>query len=134
MTKKILITLLGIGIIGIIFAFIIKQSIIPRVVVNNQLIKNGQVSITEVDAVASSWLVIQTETNGVPGPVIGYTKIKKGSNKNVLVNIESEKSTPRLFAMIHEDTGEKDQFDFPNNDMPLLYNGDMVSQLFVVNK
>ncbi len=132
MVKKILIALLGIGIVGVIVSLVIKDNIVPKVVVSDQSIQNGQVMVAEVDAIAPSWLVIQTETNGAPGPVVGYIKINKGSNKNVSVKIDIQKSTPKLFAMIHEDNGEKDQFDFPNNDMPLLYKGEMVSELFTV--
>lgn len=133
MSKKIILPILGIGIIALIaFAVLSRNSIVPRVQVSDQPIKDGQINVAEVDAVASSWLVIQTETNGAPGPVIGYTKINKGSNKNVVVQIDAQKSTPKLFAMIHEDNGEKGKFDFPNNDMPLQYKGEMVSELFIV--
>jgi len=132
MSKKIIWPLLGVGIVVLIISVLFKSSIIPRVQVSDQVIRGGQVTIAEVDAVASSWLVIQTETNGTPGPVIGYTKINQGTNKNVVVQIDAQKSTPKLFAMIHEDNGEKGKFDFPNNDMPLLYKGEMVSELFTV--
>lgn len=132
MSKKIILPLLGVGIVVVIISVLFRNSIIPRVQVSDQSIQGGQVTIAEVDAVASSWLVIQTETNGAPGPVIGYTKINKGTNKNVVVQVDAQKSTPKLFAMIHEDNGEKGKFDFPNNDMPLQYKGEMVSELFTV--
>lgn len=135
MIKKILLALLVIGFIGIFALFFLKKDdIVPKVVVSDQTVKDGQITVSEVDAIAPSWLVIQTETNGAPGPVVGYTKIVKGVNKNISVKIDVSKSTPKLFAMIHEDNGARDQFDFPNNDMPLLYKGEMVSQLFVANK
>ena len=125
--------ILGISIIALIaFAVLSRNNIVPRVQVNDQTIKDSQIIVAEVDAVALSWLVIQTETNGAPGPVIGYTKINKGSNKNVVVQIDAQKSTPKLFAMIHEDNCEKGKFDFHNNDIPLLYKGEMVSELFTV--
>ena len=135
MSKKILLALLGIGIVGVSAAFyFMGNSVVPRVVVSDQSIGDGQVTVSEVDAVAPSWLVIQTETNGAPGPVVGYTKIPKGLNKNVSVKIDVQRSTPRLFAMIHEDDGIKDRFDFPGNDMPLLYKGEMVNKLFSASK
>ena len=132
MIKKILIALLGIGVLGIIFLLIIKKDNIPRVIVSDQSIQNERITVAKVDAIAPSWLVIQTETNGIPGPVVGYVKINKGTNANVSVKIDVQKSTPKLFAMIHEDGGEKGRFDFPNNDMPLLYKGEMVSKLFSI--
>lgn len=133
MKKTIIISLIGIALVGTVFIFFLNGgNIIPSVTVNDQPIRDSQVTIENVTAVAPSWLVIQTETNGAPGPVIGYIKINKGENKNVSVKIDVPKSTPKLFAMIHEDDGEKDRLDFPDNDMPLIYNGEMVSELFVI--
>lgn len=131
MNKKILLSLGAVVIIGVALFFTLKSSVVPLINVNDQSINSGQVLVSEVTAIAPSWLVIQTETNGVPGPVIGYTKISKGENKNVSVTIDVSKSTPKLFVMIHEDSGEKGKFDFPSNDMPLVYKGDMVSKLFI---
>lgn len=130
--QKILTALLGVGMTAVIISLVLKENVVPKIVVSDQPIQNEQVTIAEVDAVAPSWLVVQTETNGTPGPVIGYVKINKGPNTNVSVKINVQESTPKLFVMIHEDNGEKDRFDFPDNDMPLLYKGEMVSELFSV--
>lgn len=133
MKKTIIFPILGLVILIVIGLIIFsKSNIIPQVIVEDQPIVNGQVTVQNVTAVAPSWLVIQTETNSVPGPVIGYVKINKGENKNISVSIDTAASTPNLFAMIHEDDGEKNKFDFPENDMPLMYNDLMVSQLFSV--
>lgn len=133
MNKTIIFSLLGLAVIAAALWFILKDgNIIPQVTVADQPIINGQITVSSVMAVAPSWLVIQTETNGVPGPVVGYAKINKGENNNVNINIDAQKSTPKLFAMIHEDSGEKGKFDFPDNDMPLLYKNEMVSKLFTL--
>lgn len=133
MNKIIIFSLLGVALVGIALSFIFREGdIVPQVTVSDQPIIADQITVSSVTAVAPSWLVIQTETNGAPGPVIGYAKINKGENNNVSVNIDASKTTPKLFAMIHEDSGEKGKFDFPNNDMPLLYKGEMVSKLFIL--
>ena len=133
MNKTIGFSLLGVALTGVALSFIFRGGdIVPQVTVADQPIIASQITVSSVTAVAPSWLVIQTETNGAPGPVIGYVKINKGENKNVSVNVDTLKTTPKLFAMIHEDNGEKDKFDFPNNDMPLLYKGEMVSKLFML--
>lgn len=132
MTQKIIITFVGIAAIVMASSFFLGNKIVPQVQVNDQSIQSGKVVVSQVDAVAPSWLVIQVETNGVPGVVVGYKKINKGTNKNVAVDIDTRKATPKLFAMIHEDNGEKDKFDFPNNDTPLMYKGEMVSKLFTL--
>lgn len=133
MKKTILFPLLGVAALAIVGLFIFgRSSIVPSVVVKDQSVINGQVTIESATAAAPSWLVIQTETNSAPGPVIGYVKINQGENKNVSVPIDITASTPKLFAMIHEDNGTKNQFDFPENDMPLTFKGEMVSELFSV--
>lgn len=133
MNKKIIFSILGIVIVGVaLFFTILNSNITPLVNVKDQSISNNQVFIDSAIAIAPSWLVIQTEANGVPGPVIGYVKINKGENSNISVKINATEITPKLFAMIHEDGGEKNKFDFPENDMPLIYKGEMVSKLFVV--
>lgn len=133
MSKKNIFTLIGVVALIVVAGFVWKRpNIIPQVSVIDQSIIQDQIVVPSVTAVAPSWLVIQTETNSVPGPVIGYVKIKPGENKNIAVKIDTTKSTPKLFAMIHEDNGEKDKFDFPGNDMPLMYQGEMVSKIFAV--
>ncbi len=132
MNKKIVFSLFGVVIVGLSILLLKGSNIVPSIKVNNQLISNDSVVVESVTAVSPSWLVIQTETNGIQGPVIGYTKINKGENKNISVKIDSGQKTPKLFAMIHEDNGEKNKFDFPDNDMPLFYNGEMVLQLFSI--
>jgi len=132
MNKKIVFSLFGVAIVGLFIFLLRGSSVIPSIKVNDQIVSSDNVVVESVTAVAPSWLVIQTETNGIQGPVIGYTKINKGENKNVSVKIDSGQKTPKLFAMIHEDNGEKNKFDFPDNDMPLLYNGEMVLQLFSI--
>lgn len=119
--------------VGSILAIALSSGkITPVVKVSDQEIRDGKVVVANATAVAPSWLVIQTETNGTPGPVVGYAKISRGENKDVSVSIDVQKSTPKLFAMIHEDNGEKEKFDFPGNDMPLTVNNRMVSQLFAI--
>lgn len=133
MKKSIIFSLSALVIIFSVFMFIFGGAkIVPSVEAADQPINDSQVVISSVKAVESSWLVIQTETNGIPGPVIGYAKINKGENKNVVVKIDKAKSSPKLFAMIHVDDGVKGKLDFPGGDTPLMYKGEMVTQLFSV--
>lgn len=115
------------------FVFFKKFDIVPSVAVDNQKFSQGEIIAKEVVVMKSSWLVIQTNEGGVPGPVIGYVKISEGVNKNVSVKIDQSKATPSLYAMIHEDDGKADSFDFPENDMPLMYKDEMVAKIFTLN-
>lgn len=135
MNKKTYFSIVLVIAIGATVFFINKKpSVIPSVSVGDQKIETGEVEILEAVAAEPSWLVIQTNDNGVPGPVIGYEKINAGSNKNIAVKINKTQATPSLYAMIHEDTGTKGSFDFPKNDLPLMYKMEMVAKVFnVVN-
>lgn len=132
MNKKIALGIIAIFLVGVVGIALGRNKIVPKVSVQDQAISKSQVVVEDVVSPVDGWLVIQTETNNVQGPVIGYVKIKKGEQKNVAVTIDESKATSKLFAMIHEDTGEKDKLDFPGADMPLMYNDDMVFQLFSV--
>lgn len=134
MKKSLIFSLVGVvAVIVIVWVVFGGSKIVPSVFAEDQSINNDQVTVSSVTSPEPGWLVIQTETNSIPGPVIGYVKINKGETKNVSIKIDRSKITPRLFAMIHVDDGQKDKLDFPGNDMPLMYNGDMVSKLFSVN-
>lgn len=131
MNKNILAGLgfLSLAALGIII-YANRNAITPTITVEDQPLRGDLVTVATATAVDDSWLVIQTETNNVPGPVIGATRIKKGENKNIAIAIDKSQATPKLFAMIHVDDGEKGKLDFPGADMPLMYKGEMVSKLF----
>lgn len=117
----------------LVFVFNQKTSIVPSVSVSDQRDLNGEITVSEVSSSKSGWLVIQTNDDGVPGPVIGYTKINPGVNNDVKVKVDVPRATPTLHAMIHEDDGVKEKFDFPENDLPIMYKMEMVTKIFRLN-
>lgn len=120
-------------IFGIMYISSKRSSIVPSVSVQDQKDVNGEIIIQEVVSAKPGWLVIQTNDDGVPGPVIGYTKINAGNNSKVKVKIDKSQATATLYAMIHEDDGTKEKFDFPENDLPLMYKMEMVAKVFRLN-
>lgn len=116
-----------------IFVFTNNSSATPSVAVSDQKDMNGEVVIAEVISGKAGWLVIQTNEDGAPGPVIGYTKINPGVNRDVKVKVDVPNATPTLHAMIHEDDGVKEKFDFPENDLPIMYKMEMVTKIFRLN-
>lgn len=117
----------------IVFVFNQKPSIAPSVSVSDQRDVNGEIVVSEAVSAKPGWLVIQTNDDGVPGPVIGYTKINAGINKDVKVKVDVSQATPTLHAMIHKDDGVKDKFDFPENDSPIMNKMEMVTKIFELN-
>jgi hypothetical protein len=105
----------------------------PSVVVSDQADKDDTVTIDKVESSGPGWIVIHIESNGGPGPVIGYAAVKDGVNTNVVVKIDSYSATPVLFAMLHTDAGKVGVYEFPGADVPVMSNGKMVSPPFKVS-
>lgn len=122
-----------IGIVIVIAAFALsRDGIVPSIIVVDQSLVEKQVLVDTVVAQKDSWLVVQTSTNNVPGPVIGYTKVRKGEQKNISVVIDQDKVTPVLYAMLHDDVGEINKLDFPGSDMPSMFKGEMIAKTFSI--
>lgn len=104
----------------------------PSVAVADQAVKDGTVTIGQVVSDGPGWIVIHTEAGGGPGPVTGYAAVKDGANANVVVKIDPNSATPRLFAMLHADAGAVGTYEFPGADKPVMVDGKMVVPPFTV--
>lgn len=102
------------------------------VTVVDQSVDGGKVTIAEVDSSAAGWLVIHADNNGSPGTVLGYTAVKTGVNKDVVVTLDDSEATPVLYAMLHLDAGQAGVYEFPGTDAPVMVDGAMVSPTFNV--
>jgi len=102
------------------------------VTVVDQSVDGGKVTIAEVDSSAAGWLVIHADNNGSPGTVLGYTAVKTGVNKDVVVTLDDSEATPVLYAMLHLDAGQAGVYEFPGADAPVMVDGAMVSPAFNV--
>lgn len=60
-----------------------------------------------IHADANGWLVVhRTDKNMKPGPVVGYSPVKKGSNTDVTsILTEPVKSGEMLMLMLHGEAG-----------------------------
>ena len=105
----------------------------PSVVVSDQADKDDTVTIDTVESSGPGWIVIHIESNGAPGPVVGYAAVNDGVNTNVVVKIDSYSATPVLFAMLHTDAGKVGVYEFPGADVPVMSGGMMVSPSFKVS-
>jgi hypothetical protein len=57
------------------------------------------------------WLVIHSDNNGAPGPVLGMAQVNDGLNKDVMAELSGE-ITPVVWPMLHVDTGEAGVYEF----------------------
>jgi len=82
--------------------------------------------LAEVDG----FIVIHSEADGGPGPVAGFAPVSAGINTNVLVELDAEVVTPRLWPMLHVDTGEAGVYEFgtvEGADGPVRVNDNVVT-------
>jgi hypothetical protein len=91
----------------------------------------GTVVAASVTAAVDGFLVIHTEADGGPGPVAGFAPVRAGTNLNVEVSLDPSVLTPRLWPMLHVDTGEAGVYEFgtvEGADLPVSdANGDVVT-------
>jgi hypothetical protein len=86
---------------------------VPSVVVSDQVSLDGTVRIDSAYSEGPGWVVIHIDNSeGRPGPVIGYAALNAGANHNIRVPIDATRATPTLFAMLHADTGEAGVYEF----------------------
>jgi predicted lipoprotein with Yx(FWY)xxD motif len=102
----------------------------PSVKVADQPIAGDAVTIAEVSSKGPGWIVVHADKNGAPGPVLGYTAVKDGANKDVVVKLAAEGRTETLYAMLHVDVGTVGTYEFPGADIPATVNGAVVTPAF----
>lgn len=78
----------------------------------------------------AGWLVIHSDDNGQPGPVLGFAPVRAGRNADVTVEIDSEGRTDVLWPMLHVDTGAAGEYEFgtvEGADAPVVQNGEVAT-------
>jgi plastocyanin len=106
------------------------EALEPSVTVMDQDATGGRVRIQELVASEPSWIVIHTEQNGGPGPIIGYAVAPQGTSVDVAVEIDAAAATSVLYAMLHVDAGALGTYEFPGADVPVA--GDRTNVPFQV--
>ncbi len=99
----------------------------------DQFVDGDNVTIRSVTAQQDGWLVIHSDNNGAPGPVIGHERILAGTTNNVEVTLQQNGRTDALWAMLHLDTGEIGVYEFgtvEGADPPVVTNGVVASAPF----
>jgi hypothetical protein len=101
----------------------------------------GEQSVSVPYAVVNrdAWLVIREGAEGEPGDIIGLTWLPAGINRDVVVELESGwnpgSGEATLYAVLHQDDGEAQQFEFPEGpDTPLTRIQRVVMAPFTVHK
>ena len=78
----------------------------------------------------AAWIVIHEDKNGKPGGPIGRARVFEGVNQNINVDLSVRSATLYLHAVMHLDEGNEGLFEYPKIDVPLIIDGEMVSESF----
>lgn len=100
-----------------------KATYPPDIVVYDQPLIDGTVTIERVISNGPGWVVIQNEIDEQPGLIIGSAPLHDGLNEGITVTLKLTAITSQLFARIHEDTEEGNALNFPAQDPAVRYNG-----------
>ncbi len=104
----------------------------PAVIVEDQAFVEDTVTIAKVISDGPGWLVIHTQAEGKPGPVLGYAPVTDGENQNVVVEIDESDATETLYAMLHTDAGQIGTYEFPGEDVPVTVDDQVVTPAFEI--
>jgi len=111
-------------------SFAIERDLqLPSIIVADQEVaEDGLVRVENVTMPGPGWLVIHADQAGAIGPILGFTFVEAGDSADVVVHIPWREGTPVLYAMLHEDNGRANRFDFPDDDLdlPVLVTGEPV--------
>jgi plastocyanin len=105
-------------------------AVTPSVSVMDQAVADGKVTVAQVVSDGPGWLVIHAQTDGAPGPVLGYTAVADGANADVTVELDLTGATDTLYAMLHTDAGTAGTYEFPGDDKPVSANDVIVMTPF----
>lgn len=78
---------------------------------------------------APGWMVIHSDNNGSPGPVIGVAPLRAGRNVNIRIAVDPAVAGAQVFPMLHYDTGTLGVYEFgtvDGADLPVSVNGAVV--------
>ncbi len=111
------------------------EEIQPSVTVADQEILDGKVTIAEVVSDGPGWLVIHAQSDGKPGPILGYSPVASGMNAALMVAIDAASATGTLYAMLHADAGELGAWEFPDGpDVPVMVGDQVITPAFKASK
>ncbi|MCI0725834.1 MAG: hypothetical protein L0332_03795, partial [Chloroflexi bacterium] len=95
----------------------------PDVFVLDQPVVDGTVIVERVISYGPGWLVVYYDEDGAAGRIIGWAPLVDGLNEQIVVPVVESAVTELLHIIIHQDTEAIGEFEFPQADPPLRYDG-----------
>jgi hypothetical protein len=98
----------------------------PDIFVYDQALHDGKISIDRATSDGPGWIAAYYDEEGQPGLIIGFAYLEDGVNEIIEVELVETAVTSRLFLILHEDSGNLGEFDFPTADLPVIYEGQLL--------
>lgn len=89
-----------------------------------QFVTNDTFTVASLTIPVDGWIVIHSEQDGAPGPVLGQTQVSAGTSANVSVTLSG--TTNNLWPMLHVDDGTIGTYEFDGSsglDNPVFVAG-----------
>jgi len=96
-------------------------SLPPDIFVYDQALVDGKITIERATSAGPGWIAAYYDEEGQPGLIIGYAYLEDGVNELVELELLESAVTDRLFLILHEDSGNLAEFNFPADDLPVIY-------------
>lgn len=93
----------------------------PDIFVMNQPLINDSLEVERVISYGPGWVVVYSDDGGGLGTIIGWAALKDGINEQVEISLSAPADTSILHFMIHQDTDDIGQFEFPREDPPVQH-------------
>ncbi|WP_374685976.1 hypothetical protein [Promineifilum sp.] len=94
----------------------------PDILVYDQPIIDGAVTIERVISNGPGWIAVWADQEGQPSFIIGSAPLVDGLNERVTVELLDSAITTQLYAWLHSDTEPGDDFNYPGAD-PVVRDG-----------
>lgn len=95
----------------------------PDVYILNQPIIDNKIIVERAVSRGPGWLVVYRDEEGATGNIVGFAPLEDGVNQQIEVEILTSAVSPILHIIIHEDNGTPGEFDFPVDDGPMRFQG-----------
>jgi hypothetical protein len=93
----------------------------PDIFVYDQGVHDGKITVDRATSDGPGWIAAYHDEEGQPGLIIGFAYLEDGVNEIVEVELLEASVTSQLFLILHEDSGNLGEFDFPSADLPVIY-------------
>lgn len=98
----------------------------PDISIYDQPVIDGRIIAERVISPGPGWVVVYTTEEEQPGIIIGFAPLTAGVNELVSIEIVETAVTPQLFLLLHEESSDPAEFNFPAADLPASYNDQLI--------